>query len=236
MEAWIARILVLSILVLLCFAVIRTGIWIWGYFTDTKETFQGAKVLELQEREPETKLVILDAGHGGRDQGTSGGEAIEKDINLEVVKKLAELLEDDNIMVGFTREDDTKIGLEERASFANESEADLFVSLHCNYCEGDAGVQGLECYYREDSEEGKVFAEKIVEAIGSEAGITNRGTRTANFRVLTKTQMPAVLIEMGYLSNAEERKKMAEKDYQKILAEKIAEGVRAMLEDSALEE
>ena len=97
-------------------------------------------------------------------------------------------------------------------------------------------MQGLECYYREDSEEGKVFAEKIVEAIGSEAGITNRGTRTANFRVLTKTQMPAVLIEMGYLSNAEERKKMAEKDYQKILAEKIAEGVRAMLEDSALEE
>lgn len=57
MEAWIARILVLSILVLLCFAVIRTGIWIWGYFTDTKETFQGAKVLELQEREPETKLA-----------------------------------------------------------------------------------------------------------------------------------------------------------------------------------
>ncbi len=235
-EAWIARILVLSVLVLLCFTVIRTGLWVWGHFTNTEEAFQGARVLEPPERKPGTKLIVLDAGHGGRDQGTSAGEVIEKDVNLEVVKKLAELLADDKITVAFTREDDTKVGLEERASFANESEADLFVSLHCNYCEDDAGVQGLECYYREDSEDGKVFAEKIVEAVGSDEGITNRGTRTANFRVLTKTQMPAVLVEMGYLSNGQERGKMVEEDYQKMLAEKIAQGVRAMLETSAPEE
>ena len=77
-EAWIARILVLSVLLLLCFLVIQGGRFVWGRLTDTEETFQGAKVLEPKEREPGTKLVVLDAGHGGGDQGTSGGEVLEK--------------------------------------------------------------------------------------------------------------------------------------------------------------
>ncbi len=230
-EAWIARILVLSVLLLLCFLVIQGGRFVWGRLTDTEETFQGAKVLEPKEREPGTKLVVLDAGHGGGDQGTSGGEVLEKDINLAVVKKLAELLQDEETTVIFTREDDTKIGLEERAAFANENEADLFVSLHCNYCEDDAGVQGLECYYREDSAEGEKLANLVVQAVEEEEQIVNRGTRTANFRVLCRTQMPAVLVEMGYLSNADERGKMAEEKYQEMVAGRIAEGVRRMLEE-----
>lgn len=230
-EAWIARILVLSVLILICFGVIQGGRFVWGRLTETEETFQGAKVLEPKEREPGTKLVVLDAGHGGKDQGTSAGEILEKDINLAVVKKLAEVLQDEKTMVIFTREDDTKVGLEERAAFANENEADLFVSLHCNYCEDDAGVQGLECYYREDSKEGEALANQVVQAVAEEEQIVNRGTRTANFRVLCKTQMPAVLVEMGYLSNAEERGKMTEKAYQEVLAERIAQGVRGMLEE-----
>lgn len=235
-EAWIARILVLSVLVLLVFGVVQSGLWVWGQITHKEETFQGARVLEPQERKPGTKLVVLDAGHGGKDQGTSAGEVIEKEINLAMVKKVAELLEDEETTVMFTREDDTKVGLEARATFANEQEADLFVSLHCNYCEDDAGVQGLECYYREDSPEGETMANQIVEAVKSEERIANRGTRTANFRVLCKTEMPAVLVEMGYLSNAEERGRMVDEEYQKVLAEKIAEGVREMLKEVKTED
>ena len=138
-------------------------------------------------------------GSGNQCGGSSG-----KDINLAMVKRLAEILEEAGETVIFTREDDIKVGLEERAAFANQNEADLFVSLHCNYCEDNAEVQGLECYYREDSEEGEALANQIVQAVQEEERIENRGTRTAGFRVLKKTEMPAVLVEMGYLSNSSE--------------------------------
>lgn len=201
------------------------GIWLLEHHNAVEETFEGARSIEPVERKPGSWLIVLDAGHGGRDQGTSAGEILEKEINLSVVKKLAEELEDAGATVILTREEDVKIGLEERAAFANQNEADIFVSLHCNYCEDDAGVQGLECYYREDSDDGRILAEQIVQSVETEDGIKNRGTRTADFRVLRKTDMPAVLIEMGYLSNKTECERMADETYQKLLAEKIAEGI-----------
>lgn len=223
---WAARLLALSVLFLLCFGVVRGGVWLWGCLTNEGESvFHGARIVEPAERKPGSRLIVLDAGHGGRDQGTSEGEVLEKDINLAMVKILAKMLEEAGETVVLTREDDTKIGLEDRAKFANEMEANLFVSLHCNYCEEDPGVRGLECYYREDSGEGKELADQIVEALESEAEIDNRGTRTADFRVLCKTDMPAVLVEMGYLSNQSERRKMTDESYQELLAKKLAEGI-----------
>ena len=226
---WMARFIVLSVFFLLCFGIARGGSGLWGHITGEKESvFHGARTVEPAERKPGSRLIVLDAGHGGRDQGTSAGEALEKDINLAMVKRLAEILEEAGETVIFTREDDIKVGLEERAAFANQNEADLFVSLHCNYCEDNAEVQGLECYYREDSEEGEALANQIVQAVQEEERIENRGTRTAGFRVLKKTEMPAVLVEMGYLSNSSECDKMTEDAYQELLAKKIAEGILAL--------
>lgn len=228
LKMWAARVVVLSVFFLLCFGVVSGGRWLWRHVTDKEEAvFHGARMVEPGERKPGSRLIVLDAGHGGRDQGTSSGSVLEKDINLVMVGKLAEILEEAGETVILTREDDTKIGLEDRAEFANQNEADLFVSLHCNYCEDDTGVHGLECYYREDSEEGKALADLIVEKLRSEESIANRGTRTADFRVLCRTDMPAVLVEMGYLSNQSERKKMTDEAYQKLLAEKLAEGILA---------
>lgn len=227
LKAYAARALFLTVLLLFGFLIIRGGLWLLGGSHKTKATFQEARIIEPEEKKPGSKVIVLDAGHGGRDQGTSSGDVLEKDINLSVVKKLAKLLENDKIEILLTREDDTKVGLEERAEFANKNEADLFISLHCNYCEEDAGVQGLECYYREDSEEGGALASHIVDAFEGEDRIINRGTRTANFRVLRNTRMPAVLVEMGYLSNRTERDKLADEAYQEILAEKLAEGILA---------
>lgn len=225
---WAARFAALFVFSFFLFGVVRGGLWILGRFTEAEETvFHGARIVEPAERKPGSRLIVLDAGHGGRDQGTSSGEILEKDINLAMAGRLAELLEEAGETVILTREDDTKIGLEDRAAFANEKEADLFVSLHCNYCEEDPGVHGLECYYREDSEEGENLANRIVEAMESGEGIDSRGMRTANFRVLCRTDMPAVLVEMGYLSNRSERGKMTDEDYQKLLAEKLAEGILA---------
>lgn len=227
-KAWCARILVLAVLFLMLYLAVWGVFWIWGRLTGSEETFVGARIIEDLGFEKDDRVVIvLDAGHGGRDQGTSAGEVLEKDINLRLSERLAGILEDADMKVLLTRTDDTKVGLEERAKYANEQEADFFVSIHCNYCEDDAGVNGLECYYREDSEEGRALAEQVVEAVQSDGAIPCRGTRTANFRVLTRTDMPAVLVEIGYLSNRDECAKLTEESYQKLLAEKLAAGILA---------
>lgn len=225
-KAWCARILVLAVLMLLIFLVVSGVLWLWGRLSGSEEAFVGARIIEdLGFEKDDRTVIVLDAGHGGRDQGTSSGDVLEKEINLRMAKRIAKVLETQDVKVLLTRTDDTKVGLEDRAQYANGQEADIFVSIHCNYCEDDAGVNGLECYYREDSEGGKTLAEQIVEVISGGGDIVCRGTRTANFRVLTKTDMPAALVEIGYLSNQGECAKLTEESYQELLAEKLAEGI-----------
>lgn len=174
------------------------------------------------ENEP---IVILDAGHGGNDQGTSAGKLIEKDINLKVAKLVEKKLKKEGIRVLMTRTDDSRVELSERSGLANDKGAALFVSIHCNYCEGSSKVQGLECYYEEGSDSGQALAEKFSRGFDGAAEVTNRGTKSDDFHVLRETKMPAVLIELGYLSNASEREKLDQKDYQEILAECIAKTI-----------
>ncbi len=134
MKAYAARALVLTVLLLLGIIIIRGGLWLLGGSKKTEETFQDARIVEPAKRDPDCKVIVLDAGHGGRDQGTSAGNVLEKDINLSMVKKLAELLDDDRIDILLTRETDTKIGLDERAEFANHNKADLFIRLRISAC------------------------------------------------------------------------------------------------------
>lgn len=225
-KAYTARAAVLTVLLLLCSLVIRGGLRLLNGSEKAEETFTGARIVENKEMKQEgSPLIVLDAGHGGRDQGTSAGKALEKDINLAVVEKLAEELEKAGAAVLLTREDDTKVELEARAEYANKNEAELFISIHCNFCEDDAGVKGLECYYRESSEEGEALADSIVQVMEGTDQIGCRGTRTGDFRVLNKTKMPAVLVEIGYLSNQGECAKLTDETYQKLMAEKLAEGI-----------
>lgn len=222
-----------EILIMLILGVLVLGglFTIWDLVTSggktakVMETFRSIDILEGMDLGPHTTLVVLDAGHGGRDQGTSAGDILEKDINLAVVKKLERELEEEGMKVLLTRSDDTKIGLEERAKIANRNQADLFISIHCNYCEDDTGVKGIECYYQESSTEGKELADNIVENLEDSEEIVNRGTRTADFRVLMKTEMPAALVEIGFLSNRAEREKLLEEEYQELLAERLAKGI-----------
>ena len=228
LKAYAARGLVLTVFILLCSLIIKSGMWLLKSHEKVEEAFQGARILENKEEEPKgSPLIVLDAGHGGRDQGTSAGKTLEKEINLEVVNKLAEELRDAGAAVLLTREDDTKVGLEDRAEYANENNAEFFVSIHCNFCEEDAGVKGLECYYRDGS------SERIIQAVESEEQISCRGTRIGDFRVLNKTKMPAVLVEIGYLSNQSECRKLTEESYQKQLAKKLAEGILSTVPPSS---
>ena len=170
--------------------------------------------------------VIIDAGHGGSDGGTVSGKIIEKDINLSVALKLKTILEDNNIEVILTRNSDEKMSLAQRTSVANDSNADFFISLHCNYYEDDAQTAGLECYYNSPgATESKAYAESIIHAVSLSNDVKTRDAKTENYYVLRNTQIPAVLVEMGFLSNYSESQKLLSDDYQEILAQRMAEGI-----------
>lgn len=229
LKAYAARTLALAVCLLLCVLLVKGGLWLLKREGEAGEVFSGARIVENEEKEPEgSPLIVLDAGHGGKDQGTSAGKVLEKEINLQMTEKLAKELRAAGAAVLLTREDDTKVGLEARAEYANRNEAELFISLHCNYCEDDAGVRGLECYYRDGSSDGQALAESIVGELEGEEEIGCRGTRIGDFRVLNKTDMPAVLVEMGYLSNQGECRKLADEAYQDRLAKKLALGILAV--------
>lgn len=170
--------------------------------------------------------VIIDAGHGGSDGGTVSGKIIEKDINLSVALKLKTILEDNNIEVILTRNSDEKMSLAQRTSVANDSNADFFISLHCNYYKDDAQIAGLECYYNSpDATESKAYAESIIHVVSLSNDVKTRYAKTENYYVLRNTQIPAVLVEMGFLSNYSESQKLLSDDYQEILAQRMAEGI-----------
>ena len=173
--------------------------------------------------------VVLDAGHGGTDQGTCNGNILEKDINLLVVLRIKDILEQQGIKVILTRDSDSNIGLEERAELANEMSADLFISIHCNYYEDSSDISGLECYYNPDSSKGKIYAESIISACENSERINVRNAKPEDFSVLRNTMMPAVLIEIGFMSNYTELINLTDNNYQQHLAEKIADGILAEL-------
>ncbi|MBP3459594.1 MAG: N-acetylmuramoyl-L-alanine amidase [Lachnospiraceae bacterium] len=169
--------------------------------------------------------LILDAGHGGNDVGTGSPDYYEKDINMDIVKEMKEMLEYCGVEVALTRDGDETVTLDERSSFANDSEGDRFVSIHCNYCEEDASVAGLECYYWADSMIGESYAREIVSAVEGSGQIAVRGIKTEDFHVLRETKIPAVLVETGYISNKEDRENLYDAEYQKTLSVYLVKGI-----------
>jgi len=111
---------------------------------------------------------------------------------------------------------------------ANKFNADAFVSIHCNAAANPA-AHGTETYYHASSARGSMLAQYIhCELVGM--GLANRGTKTANFHVLRNTAMPAVLVEMAFISNPEEEALLASDEFQRQAAEAIARGVQRWLE------
>ena len=170
--------------------------------------------------------VVLDAGHGGAQPGCVIGDLQEKEIAMAITQRLKMRLEQMGFDVVLTRGDDMDVGLSERAQIANQAEGDCFVSIHCNSYVDDS-ISGLECYYYR-SEAGEQLAEAI--ATATEASeIDTRESKEGNFQVLREADMPAVLIEVGYMTNPAELELLASEEYQQTLASAIAEGIGAML-------
>ena len=145
------------------------------------------------------------------------------------------ILEQKNIQVILTRDKDIFMELEERTEIAKNEEADLFLSIHCNYYEDDSSIRGLECYYSQDSSDGKYYAEKLIESLEEKGAILSRNAKPAEYFVLKNTNIPSVLVETGYLSNYADRKDLTSQNYQEKLAAELVEGILKGLRDKKSE-
>ncbi|OAS14000.1 N-acetylmuramoyl-L-alanine amidase family protein [Paenibacillus oryzisoli] len=171
--------------------------------------------------------VIIDAGHGDNDPGAlSITGKHEKEFTLSTAKKVEALLAKDKRMhVLMTRSDDTFIPLDDRVSFANDISADLFLSIHGNSAK--ATVSGTETYYNRP--ESLDFANVIHKYAVPATGFADRKVRQADFRVITKTSMPAVLLEVGYLSNKNDESAMYKEAFQDKLAASLVAAIKEYL-------
>ena len=177
--------------------------------------------------------VIIDPGHGGKDPGTMGiGGVKEKDIILPISLDVAEILQKQDIEVIMTRDSDYFISLQGRTDMANSVDADLFVSIHANAINlSRPDVNGLETYYYQS---GRRLAEVIHWSILGGVEIDNRNIRRARFYVLRHSAMPAVLVEVGFLTGAIDSSRLKDPDHRRRMAEAIADGIVQYIKENNL--
>lgn len=183
--------------------------------------------------EEKQKLIVIDAGHGDEDPGSSISNVDEKDLNLQIALKLKSALEEEGYEVMMTRSDDTYLTLTERAEFANEVEADLFISIHQNSYIDDSKVSGIEVYYNESTktESDEVLAQFIQTELVETTGARDRGIRAYDELVVTrKTEMPACLVELGYMTNKSELSLLQSDAYQYKLVTGMVNGINQFFE------
>jgi N-acetylmuramoyl-L-alanine amidase len=186
-----------------------------------------------QTAQPTGWTVIIDAGHGGKDQGCAYGETLEKDINLNVALLLENRLKAAGINVVMTREDDTFVYLNRRVEAAENVEADAYISIHVDSYSDDESINGLTIHYQNGAEGGKVLAQKLHEIL-TNADVTNvRKVMESDLYVLRNTSMPAALIEVGFLTNRTDRANLQSETFLEALTDSIYEGIIEYLNENA---
>jgi N-acetylmuramoyl-L-alanine amidase len=192
---------------------------------------------DMVEPEPDMKpitrlrgTVVIDAGHGDHDPGAIGvGGLREKEINLIVARKIAVILESQDVRVIMTRSDDTFVELEERAAIANRARADLFVSIHCDSA-ATRTAEGFTIFVsRTPSPKCRRLGNALAAQLEAADLTTSRGVKEEDFRALVHTVAPAALVELGFISNRQEAAALARPLYQDRLAKAIAAGIVSQL-------
>ncbi|OZB90047.1 hypothetical protein CJP46_35295 [Paenibacillus sp. XY044] len=194
--------------------------------TSSKLLPEGTSPGDQSERMNRMKrLIVIDAGHGAKDPGAIGysKKNQEKAFNLSVALKVNELLKNDtNLEVRLTRSTDVFLELKERSDFANKAKADAFISIHANSASTTA--TGTETHYtRADS---KALAEVIHKHVLKATGLKDRGLHTGNLYVTKHTNMPAILLEPGFVSNPTEEAILFDGNFQTKLAQEIVSGLK----------
>lgn len=171
-----------------------------------------------------TKRVVLDAGHGGTDCGAVSGRFYEKDVNLDVTNRVRDILVKQGYSVILTRPDDKFVSLQDRVTISENNNPDIFVSIHVN-SSTNSGVSGIEThYYHQESME---LAQKVHAALASKISSPNRGLFKSKFYVINHTTVPAILVEIGFISNEEERTELFNYTRRQATATAIADGIQS---------
>jgi len=193
------------------------------------------------------RTVVIDPGHGGQDSGTMKSGLVEKELALDVARRLMQHLQGRGLVTLLTRANDSYVSLQDRATMANNQPESVFVSIHFDEA-GRTAATGVETYYashpvsfpervaswlpfleRTSSEppnlESQSLAASVQESLVVQTQATNRGTRGQQFYVIANVRHPAVLVEGGFLTNKDDVAKLANADYREQIAIGIGEGI-----------
>ena len=221
--------LIMSVALILCAFLMAGRGW---------EMALGERVTEGTDQ----KVVVVDAGHGGRDPGKVGVDGcLEKDLNLEIAKKVQAILEQQDIKVIMIRDTDKGLyeeqtsnkkvqDMKNRCALINEIEPDCVVSIHQNSYHEEY-VSGAQVFYYSSSAEGKALAEALQSELVSYADPENHRQAKANdsYYLLKKTEAPIAIVECGFLSNWEEAAKLQDDGYQSRIAWAVSMGILTYL-------
>ena len=183
------------------------------------------------------RKIAIDPGHGGSDSGAIGPTGImEKSVTLRVSRELKRLLEAEGATVILTRTGDTEVSskgasatsveeLEARCEIANKAKADIFLSIHADAFTNREVKGTTVYYYTKGTQQSKSLADNVRSALIDSIGTIDRGTQTSNFYVVKHTDMPAILVEISFISNPDEEKMMNSAEGVKKIAQGIADGI-----------
>jgi N-acetylmuramoyl-L-alanine amidase len=174
-------------------------------------------------------LIVLDAGHGGSDEGAKVQSVQEKKITLATVLYTKKYLEEMGYRVILTRGKDAYVSLPKRVSIANKTKSALFVSVHFNASRNSA-AEGIEIYYYSNKDPQRArssrrLANYVLHFVLDQTEAVSRGVKSGNFHVIRETSMPAILIEGGFMTNRSEWLNLKKRSYLENIAKGIAHGI-----------
>jgi len=173
------------------------------------------------------KIIVIDPGHGGIDCGATRAGIKESDITLDVSQRLVAILREKGYKVYITRDDNSTLSLQDRVDFAEGKNEDIFISVHVNSSESTNPV-GVETHYYH--QESMSLARTVHSSFASAIHSPDRGLFKSKFYVINHTTSPAILIEIGFISNDEERNQLAGETRKQQTAQAIADGIQKYLQ------
>jgi N-acetylmuramoyl-L-alanine amidase len=178
------------------------------------------------------QLVMIDPGNGGKDYGYVSSSGLrESDVSLSIALQVADILKEKGISTKLTRNGDYFVGLDDRVTMSRKAKANVFVSIHANGIDDRHEIRGLETYYHDT---GAKLAQTLHRTVLDEFSTTqqpliDRGVRKARFLILRKSEIPAVEVDTGYLTNAAESSQLADPKYRTKMSKAIARGIMRYL-------
>jgi len=186
----------------------------------------------IAPNDPKSKqiTVVIDAGHGGKDHGQTIDEISEKEIVEKITNKIKSQNRNKDIIIHVTRDTDEFVSLKDRTDYINKIKPDLVLSLHVNAVKNST-ASGIEFFINKENsnyEKSKAIAEKLNEKIVKNHSLKSRGIKEAKLFVLDKSEVPAVTVELGFLSNLNDRKYLTDDNEQSRIASTILEFIGEM--------